>query len=62
MSKTETIYFPENDTHVTTVEMEPGRWKAYFSDGSYDEHDIRGYGDTQLASIADLNRALAEVE
>ena len=62
MSKTEIIYFSADDTHVTTVEMEPGRWKAYFSGGSYDEHDIRGYGDTQLASIADLNRALEEVQ
>jgi hypothetical protein len=68
MIHTEIHHFYDRDRHgddihsvVYTVAMR-GCYKAYLVKGPGEDLAVRGYGDTELAAIADLNRALAEVE
>jgi len=65
----QTHHFYDRDRHgddihsvVGTDTLGPGRYKAWLIEGPGEDLDVRGYGDTEMAAIADLNRELAEAE
>jgi hypothetical protein len=45
----------DNRTVVVTVMMREGRYKSYVLEGENEDLDVRGYGDTRMEAIADLN-------
>jgi len=50
-------YFRDEEdrrTVVVTIEMEPGKFKAYVKEGEDEDLDVRGYGTTMMEAIADL--------
>jgi hypothetical protein len=69
MIHTEIHHFYDRDRHgddihsvVYTVATGFRRYKAYLVKGPGENLDVRGYGDTEMSAIADLNRNLAEAE
>jgi len=57
MTNAKEHYFRDEDdnrTVVVTIEMEPGKFKAYVKEGENEDLDVCGYGTTVMEAIADL--------
>jgi hypothetical protein len=50
----------DNRTVVVTAMIRPGFYKAFVIEGANNELDVRGYGDTRMAAIANLHEAIQE--
>ena len=50
----------DNRTTVVTVMLKTGQYKAYVQSGIDEDVDVRGYGHSRLAAIADLNDNIAK--
>ena len=55
-----THYFPISGDTVVTAMLSTGRYKAYLTEGDQVDVDVRGYGHSRLAAIADLVEELAK--
>jgi hypothetical protein len=51
---------PDNRTVVVTVMLKTGQYKACVQSGENEDLDVRGYGHSRLAAIADLNDNIAK--
>jgi len=61
MDTARTHYFRDKHddrTVVITALLGTGRYKAYVLEGPHSDLDVRGYGATRMAAIADLNQAI----